>query len=171
IAALIKATSSGPVFYADPRVGLGEREFRMLKFRTMVADAALEQERLEGANEATGALFKIRNDPRVTSVGRTLRRFSLDEVPNVLNVLRGEQWLRPGTDRQADLLARSRASRASGRTSHVRGTVPWTWPQGTAAANAPTTSSFVCELRVSRAAADKGAWPLWRTARNRSGGR
>jgi exopolysaccharide biosynthesis polyprenyl glycosylphosphotransferase len=93
IAALIKATSSGPVFYADPRVGLGEREFRMLKFRTMVADAALEQERLEGANEATGALFKIRNDPRVTSVGRTLRRFSLDEVPNVLNVLRGEMSL------------------------------------------------------------------------------
>jgi exopolysaccharide biosynthesis polyprenyl glycosylphosphotransferase len=93
IAALIKATSSGPVFYADPRVGLGEREFRLLKFRTMVADAALEQERLEGANEATGALFKIRNDPRVTSVGRTLRRFSLDEVPNVLNVLRGEMSL------------------------------------------------------------------------------
>jgi exopolysaccharide biosynthesis polyprenyl glycosylphosphotransferase len=93
IAALIKATSRGPVFYADPRVGLGEREFRMLKFRTMVADAALEQERLEGANEATGALFKIRNDPRVTSVGRTLRRFSLDEVPNVLNVLRGEMSL------------------------------------------------------------------------------
>src|SRR5881394_1906784 len=84
---------------------------------------------------------------------------------------RGEQGLRPGTDRQADLLARSRASRASGRTSHVRGTVPRTWPQGTAAANAPTTSSFVCALRVSRAAADKGAWPLWRTARNRSGGR
>src|SRR3954471_11908228 len=84
---------------------------------------------------------------------------------------RGEQGLRRGTDRQADLLARSRASRASGRTSHVRGTVPWTWPQGTAAAKAPTTSSFVCELRVSRAAADKGAWPLWRTARNRSGGR
>jgi exopolysaccharide biosynthesis polyprenyl glycosylphosphotransferase len=93
IAALIKATSSGPVFYADPRVGLGEREFRLLKFRTMVADAALEQERLEGANEATGALFKIRNDPRVTSVGSTLRRFSLDEVPNVLNVLRGEMSL------------------------------------------------------------------------------
>src|SRR3954471_10470644 len=61
--------------------------------------------------------------------------------------------------------------RAAGRTSHVRGTVPWTWPQGTAAAKAPTTSSFVCELRVLRAAADKGAWPLWRTARNRSGGR
>ncbi len=93
IAALIKATSRGPVLYADPRIGLGEDEFRMLKFRTMVAGAAGEQGRLEPANEASGALFKIRDDPRVTRVGRTLRRFSLDEVPNVLNVLRGEMSL------------------------------------------------------------------------------
>jgi exopolysaccharide biosynthesis polyprenyl glycosylphosphotransferase len=93
IAALIKATSRGPVLYADPRIGLGEQEFRMLKFRTMVAGAAGEQGRLEPANEASGALFKIRDDPRVTRVGRTLRRFSLDEVPNVLNVLRGEMSL------------------------------------------------------------------------------
>src|SRR5262249_7571324 len=93
IAALIKATSRGPVLYSDPRIGLGEREFRMLKFRTMSAGAAHEQERLESANEASGALFKIRNDPRVTPVGRSLRRLSLDEVPNVLNVLRGEMSL------------------------------------------------------------------------------
>ena len=93
IAALIKTTSRGPVLYADPRIGLGEHEFRMLKFRTMVAGAAGEQGRLEPANEASGALFKIRDDPRVTRVGRTLRRFSLDEVPNVLNVLRGEMSL------------------------------------------------------------------------------
>ena len=65
----------------------------MLKFRTMGADAAREQQRLESANEASGALFKIRNDPRVTPVGRVLRRFSLDEIPNVLNVLRGEMSL------------------------------------------------------------------------------
>ena len=93
IAIFIKATSRGPIFYADPRVGLGEREFRMLKFRTMVEGAAGEQAQLEAANEATGALFKIRDDPRVTRVGRTLRRFSLDEVPNVINVLRGEMSL------------------------------------------------------------------------------
>ena len=93
IAALIKTTSRGPVLYADPRIGLGEHEFRMLKFRTMVAGAAGEQGRLESANEASGALFKIREDPRVTRVGRALRRFSLDEVPNVLNVLRGEMSL------------------------------------------------------------------------------
>jgi exopolysaccharide biosynthesis polyprenyl glycosylphosphotransferase len=93
IAALIKATSRGPVLYADPRIGLGEEEFRMLKFRTMVEGASGEQDSLEEANEASGALFKIRDDPRVTRVGRTLRRFSLDEVPNVLNVLRGEMSL------------------------------------------------------------------------------
>jgi exopolysaccharide biosynthesis polyprenyl glycosylphosphotransferase len=93
LAALIKLDSRGPVLYADPRVGLGEGEFRMLKFRTMVAGAAADQARLESANEASGALFKIRDDPRVTRVGRVLRRFSIDEVPNVLNVLRGEMSL------------------------------------------------------------------------------
>jgi lipopolysaccharide/colanic/teichoic acid biosynthesis glycosyltransferase len=65
----------------------------MLKFRTMVADAASKQPALEHANQATGALFKIRDDPRVTSVGHFLRRLSLDEVPNVVNVLRGEMSL------------------------------------------------------------------------------
>jgi exopolysaccharide biosynthesis polyprenyl glycosylphosphotransferase len=93
LALLVKLTSRGPVFYADDRIGLGEREFRMLKFRTMVAGAAEQQPALENANEASGALFKIRDDPRVTPVGRFLRRFSLDEVPNVLNVLRGEMSL------------------------------------------------------------------------------
>jgi len=93
IAALVKLDSHGPVLYADRRVGLGEREFRMLKFRTMVEGAAGEQAALEAANEASGPLFKIRDDPRVTRVGRVLRRFSLDEVPNMLNVLRGEMSL------------------------------------------------------------------------------
>jgi exopolysaccharide biosynthesis polyprenyl glycosylphosphotransferase len=93
IALLVKLTSRGPVFYADPRVGLGQRQFRMLKFRTMVRDADRFQEQLEQQNEATGALFKIRDDPRLTRVGRVLRRFSLDEVPNVLNVLAGQMSL------------------------------------------------------------------------------
>ena len=65
----------------------------MLKFRTMVSGAAEGQSSLEAENEASGALFKIRNDPRVTRVGRLLRRFSIDEVPNVINVLRGEMSL------------------------------------------------------------------------------
>jgi exopolysaccharide biosynthesis polyprenyl glycosylphosphotransferase len=93
IAAAIKLTSRGPVFYRDPRIGLGEQTFGMIKFRTMVAGAAEQQEALEPANEAEGALFKIRDDPRVTPVGRLLRRFSIDELPNVLNVVRGQMSL------------------------------------------------------------------------------
>jgi exopolysaccharide biosynthesis polyprenyl glycosylphosphotransferase len=93
IAAAIKLTSRGPVLYRDRRVGLNERKFEMLKFRTMYADAAERQAELEAENEAQGALFKLRDDPRVTRVGGFLRRFSIDEVPQVLNVLRGEMSL------------------------------------------------------------------------------
>ena len=93
IALAIKLDSRGPVFYRDRRVGVGEREFGMLKFRTMVPDAAEQQARLERDNEASGALFKIRHDPRVTRVGRLLRRFSLDELPQIVNVVRGEMSL------------------------------------------------------------------------------
>jgi exopolysaccharide biosynthesis polyprenyl glycosylphosphotransferase len=93
IATAIKLNSRGPVLYRDRRVGLNEREFEMFKFRTMRADAAALQPALEEANEAKGALFKLRDDPRVTRTGALLRRFSLDEVPQVLNVLRGEMSL------------------------------------------------------------------------------
>jgi lipopolysaccharide/colanic/teichoic acid biosynthesis glycosyltransferase len=93
IAAAIRLTSAGPVFYRDRRIGLGQREFDMFKFRTMYEDAADRQAELEGQNEAAGALFKIRDDPRVTPVGRALRRLSIDEVPQVLNVFRGEMSL------------------------------------------------------------------------------
>ena len=93
LAGAIKLDSRGPVLYVDRRVGVGEREFGMLKFRTMVADAAEQQEELEEDNEASGPLFKSRADPRVTRVGRVLRRFSLDELPQLWNVLRGEMSL------------------------------------------------------------------------------
>ena len=93
IALAIKLSSPGPVLYRDRRVGLDEREFLMVKFRTMRADAPELQPQLEAANEASGPLFKIRDDPRVTPVGRFLRRFSLDEIPNVINVVRGEMSL------------------------------------------------------------------------------
>ena len=93
IAAAIKLTSSGPVFYRDRRIGVNEREFAMLKFRTMYEDAARRQVELEGSNEADGALFKIRDDPRVTPVGALLRRFSLDEIPQLWHVLRGQMSL------------------------------------------------------------------------------
>jgi exopolysaccharide biosynthesis polyprenyl glycosylphosphotransferase len=93
VALAIKVESRGPIFYVDRRVGVGEREFPMLKFRTMVADAATLQPELEESNEASGALFKMKDDPRVTRVGRVLRRLSLDEIPQIVNVLRGEMSL------------------------------------------------------------------------------
>ncbi|HET7856924.1 MAG TPA: sugar transferase, partial [Gaiellaceae bacterium] len=93
IAAAIKLSSKGPVLYRDRRIGLNEREFRMLKFRTMRQGAEAMQAELEAENEAKGALFKLRDDPRVTRVGAVLRRLSIDEVPQVLNVLRGEMSL------------------------------------------------------------------------------
>ena len=93
VAVAIKLDSRGPVFFVDRRIGVGEREFPMLKFRTMVAGAAELQPELEDENEAEGALFKIREDPRVTRVGTFLRRFSLDEIPQVLNVVKGKMSL------------------------------------------------------------------------------
>jgi lipopolysaccharide/colanic/teichoic acid biosynthesis glycosyltransferase len=74
-------------------MGVGEREFDMLKFRTMVEGAAELQAELEARNEAGGALFKIKRDPRVTRVGRVLRRLSLDELPQLANVFRGQMSL------------------------------------------------------------------------------
>ncbi|HET8528148.1 MAG TPA: sugar transferase [Gaiellaceae bacterium] len=93
IALAVKLDSPGPVFYRDRRVGLGEREFGMFKFRSMYTDASERQAALEEDNEASGPLFKIKDDPRVTRVGKFLRRYSIDELPQVLNVLRGEMSL------------------------------------------------------------------------------
>ena len=93
VALAMKLDSPGPVFYRDRRVGLGEREFGMFKFRSMYVDAAERQAGLEAANEASGPLFKIKDDPRVTRIGRILRRYSIDELPQVLNVLRGDMSL------------------------------------------------------------------------------
>ncbi|HYZ19175.1 MAG TPA: sugar transferase [Gaiellaceae bacterium] len=107
IAAAIKLDSPGPVIYRDRRIGLNEQEFLMFKFRTMRADAPDRQAELEASNEAEGALFKIADDPRVTRVGRFLRRYSIDEIPQVLNVLGGEMSLvgpRPLPVRDFELL-------------------------------------------------------------------
>ena len=93
LALIVKLTSRGPVLYVCRRVGLEEEEFRMFKFRTMYLHAAEQQDELESENEADGALFKLRRDPRVTPVGAFLRRFSLDELPQLINVLRGEMSL------------------------------------------------------------------------------
>ena len=93
IALAVKLDSPGPVFYRDRRIGLAEREFGMFKFRSMYVDAGERQAGLEAVNEASGPLFKIKDDPRVTRVGSILRRYSLDEFPQILNVLRGEMSL------------------------------------------------------------------------------
>jgi lipopolysaccharide/colanic/teichoic acid biosynthesis glycosyltransferase len=94
IAPLIRLESPGPVLFRQWRRGHRGRPFRMLKFRTMVADAEQRLGDLESCNEsAGGVLFKLRDDPRVTRLGRFLRRSSLDELPQLLNVLRGEMSL------------------------------------------------------------------------------
>jgi exopolysaccharide biosynthesis polyprenyl glycosylphosphotransferase len=90
IAIIIKLTSPGPVFFIQNRVGLNKRRFRMYKFRTMVAYAESRQIELEQLNEADGPVFKMRNDPRVTPIGKWLRKTSLDELPQLLNVLFGD---------------------------------------------------------------------------------
>jgi exopolysaccharide biosynthesis polyprenyl glycosylphosphotransferase len=93
VAGLIKFTSRGPVFYRSKRPGLGGMTFACFKFRTMYEDADQRQAELEAHNEAGGAIFKMRNDPRVTPVGRFLRRWSLDELPQLFNVVHGEMSL------------------------------------------------------------------------------
>jgi exopolysaccharide biosynthesis polyprenyl glycosylphosphotransferase len=84
----IKVSSRGPVFYRSERVGIGGTPFSMLKLRTMVVGADMQLETLLEKNESDGLLFKIRSDPRVTAVGRLLRRFSIDELPQFINVIR-----------------------------------------------------------------------------------
>ena len=89
----IKLTSSGPVFFVQERVGMAKRRFRLFKFRTMVVDAEKRMAELEKLNEVSGPVFKLRNDPRITPVGRFLRKTSIDELPQLFNVLKGEMSL------------------------------------------------------------------------------
>jgi exopolysaccharide biosynthesis polyprenyl glycosylphosphotransferase len=93
VAVAIKLDSPGPAFFRQDRVGYLKRRFRMVKFRTMVADADKLQKQLEHLNEAAGPIFKIKNDPRITRVGRFLRRTSLDELPQIFNVIAGDMSL------------------------------------------------------------------------------
>jgi exopolysaccharide biosynthesis polyprenyl glycosylphosphotransferase len=93
IAIAVKLTSRGPVLYRQERTGRGDRPFRMLKFRTMVEGADSLKTALLHLNEADGVMFKIADDPRITRFGRLLRRTSLDELPQLWNVLRGEMSL------------------------------------------------------------------------------
>ncbi len=93
VAAAIKLTSRGPVLFRQERSGLNGRPFTMLKFRSMATDAEQRKHELEKLNEMSGPVFKVTNDPRVTPLGRFLRKWSLDELPQLLNVFRGEMSL------------------------------------------------------------------------------
>jgi exopolysaccharide biosynthesis polyprenyl glycosylphosphotransferase len=109
IGAAIKLDSRGPVLFKQLRVGQGKRRFVLQKFRTMIEGSERLQSELEHLNEAQGPIFKIANDPRVTRVGRILRRTSLDELPQLFNVLRGEMSLvgpRPMSVRDVKLFDR-----------------------------------------------------------------
>lgn len=90
VAALIKLTSPGPIFFKQERVGYYKRIFKVLKFRTMVHNAEKLQSNYEHMNELQGPVFKIKNDPRITRIGKFLRKTSLDEIPQLINVLKGE---------------------------------------------------------------------------------
>jgi len=93
VALLVKLTSKGPVFFRQERIGRNKRRFLIYKFRTMVPNAEKLLPALEVLNEASGPVFKIKNDPRMTPIGRMLRRTSLDELPQLFNVLRGDMSL------------------------------------------------------------------------------
>lgn len=93
VAIAVKATSDGPIFFIQDRYGYRRRRFRMFKFRTMVENAPQLMDSLEAQNEASGPIFKMKNDPRVTRVGDFLRRSSLDELPQLWNVMLGDMSL------------------------------------------------------------------------------
>jgi exopolysaccharide biosynthesis polyprenyl glycosylphosphotransferase len=105
VAILVKRTDGGPVFFRQRRVGRDDHDFEILKFRTMVVDAEARLGELERGNQRSGPLFKLSVDPRVTRIGNFLRKTSLDELPQLLNVLKGEMSLvgpRPALRREVD---------------------------------------------------------------------
>ena len=124
IAVAIKLDSPGPVFYRQRRIGRNDRDFRIIKFRTMVEDADRRKPTLVPRNDAAPGFFKITDDPRITRVGRWLRRTSLDELPQLLNVLRGDMSLvgpRPlisEEDAKIEGWNRSRLELTPGMTGH-----------------------------------------------------
>jgi exopolysaccharide biosynthesis polyprenyl glycosylphosphotransferase len=116
LALAIKLTSRGPILFAHQRCGLGGRPFRFYKLRTMVQDADHRKRDLEHLNEMRGPIFKIRRDPRITALGRVLRKLSLDELPQLWNVLRGDMSLvgpRPPTPDEVERYTARQVQRLS----------------------------------------------------------
>jgi lipopolysaccharide/colanic/teichoic acid biosynthesis glycosyltransferase len=93
VGAMVKATSKGPVFYFSERIGRHYKPFKMVKFRTMCVNADAQRDQLRQEAQLEGQLFKLANDPRITPIGSFLRAFSLDELPQLLNVLKGDMSL------------------------------------------------------------------------------
>jgi exopolysaccharide biosynthesis polyprenyl glycosylphosphotransferase len=93
VSLLIKLDSKGPVLFKQTRTGKNGRVFELWKFRTMIVEAENQKKELEKFNEMSGPVFKIANDPRVTGIGRILRKYSIDELPQLFNVLRGDMSL------------------------------------------------------------------------------
>ncbi|MBC8066584.1 MAG: sugar transferase [Chlorobia bacterium] len=124
LALLVKLTSRGPIFYASTRVGRCGKPFKFLKFRTMFQDADRRLASLLESNEKDGPIFKMRNDPRITPLGRFMRKFSLDELPQLIHVVRGEMSMvgpRPPVPReveQYDEFARERLTIKPGMTCY-----------------------------------------------------
>jgi exopolysaccharide biosynthesis polyprenyl glycosylphosphotransferase len=105
VAILIKLESKGPAIFAQSRIGLNGKEFKMYKFRSMVQNAEELKEKLAKQNEMSGPMFKIKNDPRVTKVGKFIRKTSIDELPQLLNILKGDMTLvgpRPSLPREVE---------------------------------------------------------------------
>jgi lipopolysaccharide/colanic/teichoic acid biosynthesis glycosyltransferase len=101
VAVAIKADSIGPVFFSQTRIGKNGRRFKIWKFRSMYVDAEKRKKELESQNEVKGLMFKMENDPRITKVGHFIRRTSIDETPQFLNILVGDMSLvgtRPPTE-------------------------------------------------------------------------
>lgn len=118
IAIAVKLDSKGPVFFVQERIGLNGRKFKMLKFRSMTNDAEQLVDQLKDKNEMTGPVFKIESDPRITKVGRLIRRYSIDELPQLFNVLTGDMSLvgpRPPLPSEVSEYKRSQRRRLSMR--------------------------------------------------------
>lgn len=104
-AILIKLESKGPAIFSQSRIGLNGKEFKMYKFRSMVQNAEELKEKLAKQNEMSGPMFKMKNDPRVTKVGKFIRKTSIDELPQLLNILKGDMTLvgpRPSLPREVE---------------------------------------------------------------------
>ena len=147
-ALVVKLTSPGSSFFVQERVGLNKRRFRLYKFRTMVANAPERQWEVEHLNEVVGPVFKIKKDPRLTPVGKFLGKTSIDELPQLFNVLKGDMSLvgprpLPLRDYQGFQGTGSAAASASARASPAYG-------RSTAAAPSPSNNgwSWICSTSI-----------------------